>query len=518
MTSILSSISGYFSKSLILGTFLPVVIFIVAGWLFVLPLFPGGLSFLAPLEGLDAQWKVISVSFFAIVTSGLIYNLNIPILRWYEGYPWRNSWIGRRRILRHKTRFQQAQTRIDAMRACRSFMESTARDLPSVEWIPDFFDQWKALGSPWAGLEMEEHQWLKVWKPTPPETVATSVPGSPVARTPPPVPASPAEAPRPQTPAPDNLQGRWAALLESLIDEYSGYRRDLKAAFPDRRDLILPTRLGNVIRSFEFYSGREYNIDAIVLWPRLVAIIPRDYAVMVDDAKTSFDFMMNCSFLSLVMAGFTLGAALFYPAQIASFERAGPWLVKVIIFTLLSFSFYRLSIDRAAAWGSVVKSSFDLYRWELLKKLGYQQEPVTREEERRLWGEIGRQMVYGDRFDKRLQAYAIPTDAPSYPALVKGKSKPGLELTRGVKRNRDSDALTIYLRVKNTSSDVDEGQVVVTDKLPDDFDYQWQSAKIDSDEVPVTGSNPYQFVIGDLPPASERVLTYNAVPRKRTPS
>jgi len=52
MTSILSSISGQFSKSLILGTLLPVVLFLILGMVFVIPLFPYEWHFLNQLISL----------------------------------------------------------------------------------------------------------------------------------------------------------------------------------------------------------------------------------------------------------------------------------------------------------------------------------------------------------------------------------------------------------------------------------------------------------------------------------
>jgi hypothetical protein len=54
------------------------------------------------------------------------------------------------------------------------------------------------------------------------------------------------------------LTEQWKALTADLRGEFSTYRIELKHAYPDVRGLILPTRLGNVIRSFEYYSHREY--------------------------------------------------------------------------------------------------------------------------------------------------------------------------------------------------------------------------------------------------------------------
>ena len=487
MTSILSSISGYFSKSLILGTFLPVVIFMVLSMLFLVPLLPSDLRLLAPLENIDKQWKVIAVSFVTIVISGLVYNLNIPILRWYEGYPWKNSWIGTWLRRRHQKRFDAAQNRIDAMRATRRLMEEAGKDLPAqAQWIKEFFENWKALGSPLSESDFGEPQWLEIWKTAGGETRLSGV------------------------------QQQWANILNSLIDQYSAYRRELKSNYPELRGLILPSRLGNVIRSFEFYPSREYGIDSIALWPRLVAIIPKDYAVAMDDAKTTFDFMMNCSALSFVLAASILLVGLLYPAQLASRTSLLPWLIEIAAFALLSYFFYRLSINRVGAWGSLVKSAFDLYRWELLKTLGYEQKPVSREEERKLWHEISRQIIYGDRFDKMILGYAKEA-GPPYPSARSEPARAKLEITKGMKTNAGTDVVTFYVRVKNTDPHLAEANVVLTDKLSDEFDYEWESAQVGGRVVPASGRNPYQFKLGPLLKTSEVVLKYNAIPRKKGP-
>ena len=237
MTSILSSISGYFSKSLILGTLLPVVIFIILSILFLIPLLPSDLSLFLRFQGIDKEWKVLAVSFVTIVITGLIYNLNIPILRLYEGYPWRYSWIGMWFTHRHMARFDAAQNRIDAMRACRSLMEEAAKDLSSQkEFVEEFFESWKALGSALRGPGFKEYKWLEIWKT-----------------------AMPQHRPR-------QTEEQWQTIIDNVIDEYSAYRREVKSAYPDLRSLILPTRLGNVIRSFERSEERRVGKECRSRW------------------------------------------------------------------------------------------------------------------------------------------------------------------------------------------------------------------------------------------------------------
>lgn len=482
MTSILSSISGYFSKSLLLGTVLPVVIFMVLGMLFLVPLLPSDITFLARLEGIDKQWKVIAASFLAIVISGLIYNLNIPILRLYEGYPWRHSWIGEKLTSRHKRRFESMKNRANAIRATRQVMDQADKDFAEQSWIKEFFENLKDLRTPLN--EPLEHRWEGIWTTAP---LKQRLSGN---------------------------QRQWRSLLAGLRSHHGRYLRELSEDYPDSKSLILPTHLGNVIRSFEYYSSREYGIDSIVMWPRMVAIIPKEYAVVMDDAKTTFDFMLNCSLLSFVLALSMLLTGMFYPHQLAGWDQVRYWILEIVVFASLSYFFYRLSINRVGAWGNFVKGTFDLFRSDLLKKLGYEQKPAGRLEERKLWGEISRQILYGDRYDKTMLPYS-PETAASYPSArgVPGYAK--LEITRGVKANPGTEVITVYLRVKNTDLSLAEANVVVTEKLSDEYDYEWDSATIGGAAVGVSGKNPYQFTLGHLLPDSEIVLQYNAIQRKK---
>src|SRR5438552_18910641 len=94
MGALLSQISGSLGKAL-MSTFFPVVLFLSAFCVGVLPLYPDGLEIFRPFETLDAGWKVIAFSFCALLLTGVLYNLNTLVTRYFEGYPWRFSALGK---------------------------------------------------------------------------------------------------------------------------------------------------------------------------------------------------------------------------------------------------------------------------------------------------------------------------------------------------------------------------------------------------------------------------------------
>jgi hypothetical protein len=166
----------------------------------------------------------------------------------------------------------------------------------------------------------------------------------------------------------------------------------LRAAYPINATEVLPTRLGNVVRSFEEYPRWQDGMSAIPLWPRLVAVIDKEYDARIEDAKSSLDFMLNCSLLSALLAGILAVTGLLAPGRV----HLGEWLAQVVVLGTAAYVFYTGSVSSAHAWGAQMRGAFDLYRGDLLAKLGYGWKPATRDEEREIWMSISRQVIFGD--------------------------------------------------------------------------------------------------------------------------
>jgi len=340
MTSILAAISGSFSKALILGTFFPVTVFVLCGLLFVVPFLPGEVPLLAPLAQLDPGWKMALVTLVILLLTGLLYTLNTPLIRLYEGYPWQHSWLGKRSRERQLRRREWAESKRVAVRDLIREIKETNRAEPSRN---------KAERKKAASSEAE------------PREPAPDVAGPP-------------------DPALAELEVWRPRLGQRVMIEYPG------------AELVLPTRLGNVIRAFEEYPRAVYGTSAIPLWPRLIAVVDKDYKPVLDEAKASLDFMINASFLSGLLSSSILVAGLLVPERI----HWWPWLLQLSLAALAARLFYVASIGQAASWGAQVKGAFDLFRWDLLKKLGYERPGISPEAERELWKHISQRMVYGN--------------------------------------------------------------------------------------------------------------------------
>jgi hypothetical protein len=287
----------------------------------------------------------------------------------------------------------------------------------------------------------------------------------------------------------------------------------LSRDFPNREDLILPTRLGNVIRAAERYPKTQYGMESIILWPRLVNVLDAKYTRAVDDARTSLDLMLNSSVISALLATLVVILGLVYSPQPLGSRVLWP----ALLFVLLAAGFYQFSIRQAYTWGELFKAAFDLYRWDLLEKLGYQQAPTTKTEERDLWNSISNQLMLGDRRTGAKQKRPYP----EYASLSVTPTPGGimLETARGLLSRETDGTVTFACSIRRVDEMTEEVQrLVLTVALPVGFEYKWNSARVGSDEVRVIGTNPYHFYIeGEAAKASDVELIYSAVPRQRAP-
>jgi hypothetical protein len=158
--------------------------------------------------------------------------------------------------------------------------------------------------------------------------------------------------------------------------------------YPRRRQDLLPTRLGNILRAAELYPADEgrYGMDAVFFWPRLYVVLPESMRTVLQEAQAALDLMLVTSSLGLA---FTAAAAGFLAAT-----RTGhwlPWVTAVGGGALVAIGAYRSAVQAAITFAEQVRTAFDMYRGALLTQLGYSA-PGSREEEESLWRNLGQQL------------------------------------------------------------------------------------------------------------------------------
>jgi hypothetical protein len=189
--------------------------------------------------------------------------------------------------------------------------------------------------------------------------------------------------------------------------------------FPEELNLVLPTRLGNVMRAYERYSDVVYGIEAIVLWPRLSMILPEQARERIREAESLFYFSINMLVVGIFTTLTSATMVIVTVYRKGSFEALDviDWRVGIIVLIsifFILFSWLRLP-DTASERGDQVKSTFDLYRKPLAEALGFEL-PATEAEERKMWELISRKMllrVSDDRlrgYDKNLDYFRKKND------------------------------------------------------------------------------------------------------------
>jgi hypothetical protein len=194
----------------------------------------------------------------------------------------------------------------------------------------------------------------------------------------------------------DSLSEVYQTVKRGLGDRDDAERLAIQrdAAALDRRygslETVRATALGNAIESYNLYPYKRYKMEATVFWPRLRNEMSKEYLEVVQDQRTLLDFLLTmASLLGIygLMAMF-LGPWLWY-------QPWRRWFVLALGALALSYACYRLALHTAEQLGELIRSSFDLFRLELMKSLR-RPAPEALSIERAQWEELSELVVYGN--------------------------------------------------------------------------------------------------------------------------
>jgi hypothetical protein len=130
--------------------------------------------------------------------------------------------------------------------------------------------------------------------------------------------------------------------------------------YPLPGEAVLPTRLGNLLRSAEDYPRTRYGIDAVLVWPRLFPLLPASFTAGFASSRARLDTALAGTALSLVFA---------VTAPVCTVVAGGSlWLAAVCLLAgvLSGLTGYRAALTTALAHGQHIRVAFDLYRGLLL--------------------------------------------------------------------------------------------------------------------------------------------------------
>jgi hypothetical protein len=189
------------------------------------------------------------------------------------------------------------------------------------------------------------------------------------------------------------------AKIETRIESLRTKRDDVTVTYDQRyppyESMILPTRLGNILRAAEIYPRTRWGIDPVPIWPRLIyaastAEKGESYLTKVDFSNDQCSFLLNSSLLSGVFAVIALVASIYqyfllalknlgYPKFLyfipidsqteVYIQRAIIYLVVTLLSLIVAWYFYNASLWNVSQYGNLIRSTFDLFRFNLLESL-----------------------------------------------------------------------------------------------------------------------------------------------------
>lgn len=185
------------------------------------------------------------------------------------------------------------------------------------------------------------------------------------------------------------------AGLEEAIAKLEAVHQAIERKFGSRQHLphdanhVMPTALGNAFAVTEEYPYEHYGMDAMVYWPRLTAVIPKDYQSLIADLKTTLDFWLNLSLLAGLFGLGAIGVGIWFRAT------RGP--AYGLLALDIAYVLYRLAVGSARGLGQVIMSCFDLFRGSLREKHGLPK-PDNLIAEKQLWKSLASFVRRGEEF------------------------------------------------------------------------------------------------------------------------
>lgn len=171
------------------------------------------------------------------------------------------------------------------------------------------------------------------------------------------------------------------------------------------QDEVAPTAMGNTGLAARYYSESRYGLNLDVLWSRMQKVLQQDekFYAMLQDAKTQLDFLVSMFWLTAIFCmtwTVTLLVVTRGYVQFLLIVVVGPWIAA---------GFYGLALQNQRAFADLLRGSVDMFRMQLLNQLHIPL-PAKAEDERALWTLLGNRMGY-DNHEKNL-TFVHPPKTP----------------------------------------------------------------------------------------------------------
>lgn len=247
-------------------------------------------------------------------------------------------------------------------------------------------------------------------------------------------------------------------VISKLYEKERALVTEYQRTFPLRENELLPTRFGNILKAAEAYPMERYKIDAVPLWTRIVHVIPPNYDSRIEHTHNELTFLINCAVLSVIFsmitfiaAGYQLFLSLLsnvgkqspiYLVQVdlpsyIYFQRTLMYIALGLLAILAAIIFNRASLLTVDDFGHLIRSVYDLFRFDLLRQLR-QKLPKDSDEDLDVWTRVSNFVNVGHQLEYRAKLKPI-----KYVHLEQngnkglGQSKADLDNNKGQKEQTD---------------------------------------------------------------------------------
>jgi hypothetical protein len=129
-------------------------------------------------------------------------------------------------------------------------------------------------------------------------------------------------------------------------------------------------------------------MESGIFWGRLRNVIPAEYLASVQEPRILLDFALTMASLAALycLLALLIGPWIWYKPTL--------WFSLAAASVVLSYFFYRIGVNAAYQHGELIRSSYDLFRLDLMEALGLPH-PANLLVEQAQWEEFSRLAVYG---------------------------------------------------------------------------------------------------------------------------
>jgi len=193
-----------------------------------------------------------------------------------------------------------------------------------------------------------------------------------------------------------SLREKRFSVLE-LIDYAEDYWSSVELRqFNERQSrfglsFVAATAMGNVAQTMQAYAVTRYKLNLEKFWGDLQTTLQtnnRDFFAQLQDAKTQLDFLVTCYWLSALV---TLGCG---SMTLTKGDSAALFLAVVLGGPIGMYFFYLLAVKSYQSFAELVRIGVDLYRFQLLDSLHIAR-PRTARDEQVIWSTLQRLSYLG---------------------------------------------------------------------------------------------------------------------------